>query len=123
MNDRTAGAVLLVIGVVALFAAIVGGGIKIREIEVGSVPSKVRQGLLAAFGLVVGLIGLVMVLPDDAPATTADRENAAVANDNVADENAVEPPAADANAGDENTAAPADDPNQAVPAEDNAPTE
>lgn len=124
MNDRTAGAVLLVIGVVALFAAIVGGGIKIREIEVGSVPSKVRQGLLAAFGLVVGLIGLIMVLPDDAPATTADRENAAVANDNVVDENAVEPPAADANAGDENTAAaPADDPNQAVPAEDNAPTE
>ena len=33
MNERTAGAALLVIGVVALFAAIVGGGIKIREIE------------------------------------------------------------------------------------------
>jgi hypothetical protein len=96
MNERTAGAALLVIGVVALFAAIVGGGIKIREIEVGSVPSRVRQGLLAAFGLVVGLIGLILVMPDDNTANAADIENIAAADENGAD-------AVDANAAEENT--------------------
>jgi hypothetical protein len=95
MNERTAGAALLVIGVVALFAAIVGGGIKIREIEVGSVPSRVRQGLLAAFGLVVGLIGLILVMPDDNTANAADIENIAAADENGAD-------AVDANAAEEN---------------------
>ena len=95
MNERTAGAALLVIGVVALFAAIVGGGIKIREIEVGSVPSRVRQGLLAAFGLAVGLIGLILVMPDDNMANAANTENIAAADENGAD-------AADANAAEEN---------------------
>ena len=61
MNERAAGAILLVIGVVAIFAAIVGGGIKIQQIEVGSLPSKWRQWLLAAFGLIVGVVGLVML--------------------------------------------------------------
>ena len=61
MRDTT-GAILLVIGVVALFAAIVGGGVKIREIEVGSLPSRWRQLFLAVFGVVVGIIGLVMML-------------------------------------------------------------
>jgi hypothetical protein len=95
MNDRTAGAILLVIGVVAIFAAIVGGGIKIEHIEVGSVQSKWRQWLLAAFGLVVGLVGLIMVLPDDKTADEANNvevldENAPVIDDNAAvvDENA-----------------------------------
>jgi hypothetical protein len=60
----TTGAILLVIGVVALFAAIVGGGVKIREIEVGSLPSRWRQLFLAIFGVVVGIIGLVMVTDD-----------------------------------------------------------
>jgi hypothetical protein len=87
MNERTAGAALLVIGVVALFAAIVGGGIKIREIEVGSVPSRLRQGLLAAFGIVVGTIGLALVIPDDAPVNTADTENVANVDENAATDN------------------------------------
>ena len=116
MNDRTAGAVLLVIGVVALFAAIVGGGIKIREIEVGSVPSKVRQWLLAAFGLVVGFIGLIMVLPDDAPANVADSENVVVVDENTVDANGD---VVDKNA----TDASSEDPNQAAPADDNASAE
>ena len=131
MNDRTAGAVLLVIGVVALFAAIVGGGIKIQQIEVGSVQSKWRQWLLAAFGLVIGFIGLSMVLPDDAPANAAGGENVAVADenaagaaDNAADSNAGGAEAPDPNATDENAvAASADDPNQDTPAADNATAE
>ena len=59
--DKATGAILLVIGVVALFAAIVGGGVKIKEIEVGTVKSVWRQGLLGVFGLVVSLIGLGIV--------------------------------------------------------------
>lgn len=61
MDGKTTGAILVVIGVVALFAAIVGGGIKIKEIEVGSVPSLWRQGLLGLFGIVVALTGAVFM--------------------------------------------------------------
>lgn len=56
------GPILLVIGVVALFAAIVGGGIKFKDIEVGTVKSLWRQGLLGIFGIIVSLIGLVLVI-------------------------------------------------------------
>jgi len=106
--ETTTGAVLLVIGAVALFAAIVGGGVKIREIEVGSLPSKWRQGLLGVFGLVVGLIGLVLVIDQDpSQAKSAEIENVA-ADDDVTDPNAVEDDAnavvADDNATDENAA-------------------
>lgn len=101
MNDRTAGAILLVIGVVALFAAIVGGGIKIQQIEVGSVQSKWRQWLLAGFGLVIGAIGLMMVLPDSDSANNAAAtenalptdENSVPADENAIDQNATEPAA------------------------------
>ena len=107
MNEHTAGAVLLVIGVVAIFAAIVGGGVKIERIEVGSLPSRWRQGILAAFGLVVGLIGLIMVLPDEGSANAAESDNAAAADvnavdENAADQNAVDEKTADLNAVDEN---------------------
>jgi len=87
MNDRTAGAILLIIGVVAIFAAIVGGGIKIQQIEVGSVQSKWRQWLLGAFGLVIGLVGLIMVLPEDKTADEA--TNVEVVDENVPDENSA----------------------------------
>ena len=100
MNERTAGAVLLVIGVVAIFAAIVGGGIKIERIEVGSLPSRWRQGMLAAFGLIVGLIGLIMVMPDESSANAAETDNSAAADVNAVDENAT----AGANVTDANTA-------------------
>jgi len=125
MNDRTAGAILLVIGVVAIFAAIVGGGIKIEHIEVGSVQSKWRQWLLAAFGLIIGLVGLFMVLPD---AKTTDEvnnvavvdENAPVTDDNapVVDENAPAADEGDVNADD--TGATDDN---AAPTEDNSTNE
>jgi hypothetical protein len=125
MNDRTAGAILLVIGVVAIFAAIVGGGIKIEHIEVGSVQSKWRQWLLAAFGLIIGLVGLFMVLPDAKTTDAADNvevvdENAPVTDDNapVADDNATVVDEGDANADDTGVT---DD--NAAPGEDNAATE
>jgi len=106
MNEHTAGAVLLVIGVVAIFAAIVGGGVKIERIEVGNLPSRWRQGILAAFGLIVGLIGLIMVLPDETSANAAETDNAATSDVNAVDANA----SADANA----TNANATDVNSAV---------
>ena len=109
MNERTSGAALLIIGVVALFAAIVGGGIKIREIEVGSVPSRWRQGMLAAFGIVVGIIGLVLVIPDDNPANAAADDNnqevdanASAGTDNAGGDAATNAAPADENAGVEN---------------------
>ncbi len=91
MSEGTAGAVLLVIGVVALFAAIVGGGIKIQQIEVGSLPSKWRQWLLAAFGLVVGAIGLIMIVDNgESPAQPPQPENVGALDGNAIDENAVD---------------------------------
>jgi hypothetical protein len=103
MNDRTAGAILLVIGVVAIFAAIVGGGIKIQQIEVGSVQSKWRQWLLAAFGLVISLTGMVMALGDDKPSDATGTENAVASGDETTDANAGDA-AGDANAPDANVA-------------------
>jgi hypothetical protein len=87
MSNPTTGAILLVIGVVAMFAAIVGGGIKIQQIEVGSVQSKWRQWLLGAFGLVVGVVGLAMVLPDD-KTSTGEADNVAAADENTPAEEA-----------------------------------
>ena len=119
MNDRTAGAVLLIIGVVAIFAAIVGGGIKIQQIEVGSVQSKWRQWLLGAFGLVIGFVGLMMVLPDTKPADTA--TNTEVADENEAGTDDATAPGPDQNvSGTEDNAAPTDDNSVAVPADDTA---
>ena len=97
------GPALLIIGVVALFAAIVGGGIKIKEIEVGTVPSLWRQGLLAVFGVIVALTGLVL-MDSDSSANTATQNVAAV------DEN-VTPPSVEGNAIDANGAVDATDPN------------
>ena len=119
------GAALLVIGVVALFAAIVGGGIKIREIEVGTVQSIWRQALLAIFGLVVGTIGLVLFFDDSdesSMASKAGTENVASANqsdgtdsENVTDANGADESTADTNA------AEARDSNQAdAPVDSNA---
>jgi predicted phage tail protein len=124
---------LLIIGAVALFAAIVGGGIKIQQIEVGSVQSKWRQWLLAAFGLVIGFIGLIMVLPDDKLADAAG--NVAAADENAAASNAIDNTSGQTNAVDTNSGEdyagdnvvdanvaepPAEDPDQAAPAEENA---
>ena len=100
--EKGTGAILLVIGVVALFAAIVGGGVKIKEIEVGSVPSRWRQSMLAIFGVLVGLTGLIMV------SGILDEDNATQPTDNVDNGEGVgtdaNAPAPETNATDQNTA-------------------
>ena len=98
------GPALLIIGVVALFAAIVGGGIKIKEIEVGTVPSLWRQGLLAVFGVIVALTGLVL-MDSDSSANTAATQNVAAVDENLT------PPSVEENAIDANGAVDATDPN------------
>jgi hypothetical protein len=121
--ETGAGAILLVIGVVALFAAIVGGGVKIKEIEVGSLPSKWRQGFLAIFGIVVGVTGLVMV------SGILDSGNATEPAQNVenADQGAYATPTeatTDTNAGDQNeTDANGTDANGTETAAENSPSE
>lgn len=109
------GRILLVIGVVALFAAIVGGGIKFKDIEVGSVKSLWRQGLLGLFGLAVSVVGGVMMIAEgssttaDAPNTQAAEQNgSAAANEAGNDVNAVEENAANAAAADANAPATTD---------------
>ena len=97
--EKTAGAALIVIGVVALFAAIVGGGLKVRDIEVGSVPSRVRQGLLAIFGLAIGITGLALIWDEDDQSSTAPTaaNTEAVADLNGADANSSDANETDAN--------------------------
>ena len=124
------GVILIVIGVVALFAAIVGGGLKIRDIEVGSVPSKWRQGMLALFGIFVAFLGLLIWADGDgtepvsntaAPIINAPAEtvSADAPDTNTADTNTADTNAADTNAAD----IPADDPNQTAPVGENTPSE
>jgi hypothetical protein len=112
MMEKTAGAALLVIGVVALFAAIVGGGLKVRDIEVGSVPSRVRQGLLALFGVAIAITGLALLWDDDQAVESPEAANTAeMVDTNAMDANAVDTNDVDANApGNEaETNAPADE--------------
>src|SRR5687768_6178456 len=52
------GATLILIGVGCIIAGIVGGGVKLHQLEVGSVKSVWRQGLLVAFGIILSAIGL-----------------------------------------------------------------
>lgn len=54
------GMVIVVIGLGCVIAAIVGGGVKLHNLEVGSIKSLGRQALLGLFGLIVSLIGLGM---------------------------------------------------------------
>lgn len=50
---------LILIGVGCIIAAIIGGGVKLAQIEVGTVQSLVRQLLLGLFGLVLVISGLI----------------------------------------------------------------
>jgi hypothetical protein len=51
------GTTLILIGIGCMIAAIVGGGIKLHQLEVGTVKSVKRQIVLFLFGLVVALLG------------------------------------------------------------------
>ena len=115
--EKTAGAALLVIGVVALFAAIVGGGLKVRDIEVGSVPSRVRQGLLALFGVAIGITGLALIWDEDDQSNTSPpaANTETVADLNGTDVNSSDANEADANAADTNTADNGTDTNTDTP--------
>ncbi|HEY6049325.1 MAG TPA: hypothetical protein VIV07_09815 [Sphingomicrobium sp.] len=112
MMEKSAGAALLVIGVVALFAAIVGGGLKVRDIEVGSVPSRLRQGLLALFGVAIAITGLALIWDDEEPTQSPDVANTAEvvatnATDTAADANGVDTNAPETHEADANV--PADE--------------
>lgn len=54
------GAVLILIGVGCMIAAIVGGGVKLQQLEVGAVTSLRRQALLGLFGFAVSAFGLAI---------------------------------------------------------------
>ena len=103
--EKTAGAALIVIGVVAIIAAIVASGVKVRDIEIGTVPSRMRQGLLGGFGVAVALLGLMLIWDDEPSAannvaTVADLQetnNAESAESNGTDANATDPNAVDGN--------------------------
>ena len=105
------GPILLVIGVVALFAAIVGGGIKFKDIEVGSVKSLWRQGLLGIFGIIVSLVGLVLIIDPDIFSNSEDdtTQNSASSDQTGGSSNqgtattASEAAPTDGNAADQNT--------------------
>jgi hypothetical protein len=109
------GAILLVIGVVALFAAIVGGGVKIKEIEVGTLPSRWRQGLLAVFGVVVGITGLIMVTgvldSSNSGEPAQNVENADEGVDSALPEATTDTNSADQNTADENSSDATNDSN------------
>lgn len=51
-------ATLVTAGLVCVIAAIVGGGLKAFQIEVPGIASVPRQAMLAAFGVLIGVIGL-----------------------------------------------------------------
>ena len=114
------GAALILIGVGCMIAAIVGGGVKLQQLEVGTVKSLRRQTMLGLFGALLSTIGLALNLgyfdtpiggPAAAPANVAEPgANLAPLAANVA---AAETNAAQALA---NVAAP-----PSKPAPDNAP--
>lgn len=89
-------AVMIGVGVVAIFAAIVGGGVKLQNIEVGNIASVWRQLLLGLFGLILLLVGAIDWSDSEASATNAPAalldgaDPNSVADDQVADpDNAV----------------------------------
>jgi hypothetical protein len=63
---------VLIIGIACVIGGLVGGGIKVAQVEMGQVASLWRQGALIVFG--VGLIGLNLsgvILPDPHESTDA----------------------------------------------------
>jgi len=50
---------LVLIGVACIVGAIAGGGVKLVQVELNPVTSLWRQGLLAAFGAVISILGLM----------------------------------------------------------------
>ncbi|MEG3155201.1 hypothetical protein [Sphingomonas sp. RB1R13] len=114
---------LVLAGVACIIAAIVGGGVKLRDVEFPTVQSVWRQVLLGGFGLVLALAGAV-VKSEDSPApavnaTSTEALAADTANDTKPSNEAVDANAVDANAVDTGaTAGVASDPNATATATD-----
>lgn len=91
------GMVIVVIGLGCVIAAIVGGGVKLHNLEVGSIKSLGRQALLGLFGLIVSLIGLGMEMDGSATGGTSalsdlgNESAAAAATNTLALENEAAP--------------------------------
>lgn len=95
-------AILIVTGVVAIFAAIVGGGVKLQNIEVGNIVSVWRQLMLGLFGLILLLVGAIDW--SDTEATTTANAPAALLDDaNTVAETQVTDPANAATTDDQST--------------------
>lgn len=102
---------LVLAGVACIIAAIVGGGVKLRDVEFPTVQSLWRQLMLGGFGLLLSLAGAV-VASEDPPESAADIVNtetlaADPANGTEPSNEAVDPNAVDPNA----AAGEASDPN------------
>ena len=100
---------LVMVGVACIIAAIVGGGVKLRDVEFPTVQSLWRQLLLGGFGLLLSLAGAV-VATKDPPEVAADATNtealaADLANDTEPSNETVDANAVNAGAGDAGTAA------------------
>ena len=115
---------LVLAGVACIIAAIVGGGVKLRDVEFPTVKSLWRQLMLGGFGVLLAFAGAVVA--SEAPPVAAAAEinaeapAADAANATTPLAEAVDPNAVDSNA----VASEVSDPNatatQAAPAPDNS---
>ena len=115
---------LVLAGVACIIAAIVGGGVKLRDVEFPTVKSVWRQLMLGGFGALLAFAGAV-VGSEDPPVAAAEDINVEAPAANAANETAPSAEAVDPNTVDSNAAAPdVSDPNatatQAAPATDNS---
>ena len=115
---------LVLAGVACIIAAIVGGGVKLRDVEFPTVQSVWRQVMLGGFGALLAFAGAV-VGSEDPPQAAAAELNAEAPAADAANETATSAEALDPNAVDSNAVAPdVSDPNatatQAAPATDNS---
>ena len=115
---------LVLAGVACIIAAIVGGGVKLRDVEFPTVQSVWRQLMLGGFGALLAFAGAV-VGSEDPPVAAAAEINAEAPAADAANETtplaeAVDPNAVDSTA----VASEVSDPNatatQAAPATDNS---
>ena len=114
---------LVLAGVACIIAAIVGGGVKLRDVEFPTVKSVWRQLMLGGFGALLAFAGAV-VGSEGPPEAAAAELNAYAPAADAANETVTSAEAVVPNAVDSNAAAPdAIDPNatatEAPPATDN----
>ena len=114
---------LVLAGVACIIAAIVGGGVKLRDVEFPTVKSLWRQLMLGGFGVLLAFAGAV-VASEDPPVAAAEEISAEAPVADAANKSAPATEAVDPNTADSNAVAiDVSDPNatatQAPPATDN----